>query len=549
MPELFTPEEYALLERFVTNTSGRVFVLRNLPEVVKGALFSRYSRSTKSLRRVLLDEFIQKPETGFKDIVGEITSGVEQAIAIKKAEEFYDRVLVGFGDDSVAELAGVHVALEGISNIATKFIEDARIGLSPLEKSTRYVYFDQKDENGKWLYYEEPMIMQSEFRESYVTTCNHLFETYSKLIPKISKYVEERSPREDGVSDRAYAAAIRAKTCDILRGLLPASTITNIGVYGNGRAFEYLLIKMYASPLAEIQRLARELEEELRKVIPSFIKRASSLHGKEMQDYIKSKNEAMEKLATSVLSNIAVKAPAQKEERVRLVWYDREAETKAVAHALYPYADCSLSELESAVRELDQSKKEEIINAYIGTRKNRRHKPYRAFENIYYVFDICANFGCYRDLHRHRILTQERQLLSCRHGYDTPKEIVESGYASEFSEAMETAKQCYDEIAKKMPQQAQYVVPFAYKIRWYITMNLREAYHMCELRSQRQGHPDYRKIVHEIAEEIKKVHPTLAKGMIFVDRADYDLERLEAEKKFDKKLEEIKKKYGESQTR
>src|SRR3989338_2673623 len=243
----FTSEDEAVLSRFCSNLDTPVFVLLNLPEVVKGALFSRYSRSSKSLRRVLLDEFINRPEMGFSEIVGEASrSGSAQAVAIKKAEEFYDRVLVGYGDDSVAELAGAHVAIEDVTNIATKIIEDSRIGLSPLEKSTRYVYFDQK-RDGKWPYYEDPTIMQGEFAALYRETCDFLFETYANLIPKVSKYITDLYPKDESTSDRAYSSSIRAKTCDLLRGLLPASTIKNMGLFGDGRAYEYLLTKMFSS--------------------------------------------------------------------------------------------------------------------------------------------------------------------------------------------------------------------------------------------------------------------------------------------------------------
>lgn len=531
----FTDEEKRILERFVTNIDGQVFVLRNLPPVVKGALFSRYSRSTKSLREVLLDEFIQKPESGFSEIVGDGTaSNVEEAAAIKKAEEFYDRVLVGFGDDSIAELAGVHLALEGVSNIATKFIEDSRIGLSPLEKSTRYVYFDQKV-GGKWLYYEEPTIMQSKLREQYIASCNHLFETYAALIPKISKYVEEKYPQTEGLSNRAYAAVIRAKTCDILRGILPAATLTNMGTFGNGRAFEYLLIKMYSSHLHEIKTLANLIEIELKKVIPSFVKRASSEHGKAQQEYFMNVDAGVENIAKDITTK------ASEEKDVELVDYDADAEIKIVAHALYPYLHISLKEAFELAKRMPQNKRELIIAASIGTRKNRRHRPGRAFENVYYAFDILANFGAYRDLHRHRILTQQRQLLSCRHGFTLPKEVVDAGYENEFEEAMGVAKDCYDALAQTMPHEAQYVVPLAYKLRWYIRLNLREAYHLCELRSQQQGHEDYRKVTQRIYREISRVHPSLAKHMAFVDMNEYQLGRLEAEKRIDKKLEELEK--------
>lgn len=538
----FTEEERKILSQFTTNTDKQVFALINLPEVVKGALFSRYSRSAKSLRRVLLDEFILKPETGFREIVNyQVSDSASQSVAIKKAEEFYDRVLVGYGDDSVAELAGAHVAIEDISNIATKAIEDSRIGLSPLEKSTRYVYFDQK-RNGRWLYCEEPDIMQSEFADTYRRTCNHLFETYTKLIPKISRYVSEKYPKEEAVSERAYAASVRAKTCDLLRGLLPASTMTNMGIFGNGRAFEYLLTKMYASSMQEIRGLASSLQQELQAVIPSFVKRADSVHGKEMQQYVRDTDMAAAKLAEAKLQDFKF----EKEEREAvLVDYDADGDEKAVAAMLYQYSGIPLSQAYIISRNMGEEEKEQLISAYVGKRGNRRHKPYRAFEQVHYTFDILANFGAYRDLHRHRILTQQRQLLTCNNGYTLPKELSDSGHDGEFRDAMENAKNAFDAIAGKMPEKAQYVVPFAYKLRWLIKMNLREAYHFCELRSMQQGHPDYRHIAQQMYSEILRVHPLLGRHMTFVDMKEYAFERLEAEKKLDMKLEEVRKKYGQ----
>ena len=537
----FSEEEKRILAQFTTNVDKPIFALVNLPEVVKGALFSRYSRSAKSLRRVLLDEFILKPETGFKEIVNyrAESSSASQAVAIKKAEEFYDRVLVGYGDDSVAELAGAHVAIEQVSNIATKVLEDSRIGLSPLEKSTRYVYFDQKH-NGKWLYYEEPAIMKSEFAAIYTDTCNLLFETYASLIPKVSKYIADLYPKDASTSDRAYAASIRAKTCDLLRGLLPAATVTNMGFFGDGRAYEYLLTKMYASQLGEIRDIAAMLQEELRSVIPSFVKRANDSYGKAMHDYMHEIDRNTKQLVDQKLYSFKVD---RHEKPVALIDYDANGDEKAVAAIFYQYSGIPLEEAYLIAKNMSEQEKGQLIASYVGKRGNRRHKPYRAFENVYYTFDIIANFGAYRDLHRHRVLTQQRQLLTCDHGYDLPKELVAAGFGDAFKSAMEHAKAAFERISKKMPEQAQYVVPLAYKVRWYVKMNLREAFHLCELRSMQQGHPDYRHVAQDMHREILRVHPSLGRHMIFMDMKEYAFERLEAEKKLDKKLEEMKKKY------
>ncbi len=538
----FSEDEKELIRAFFTNLDKPIFALINLPEVVKGALFSRYSRSTKSLRRVLLDEFILKPEMGFKEIIGfrnDSDSGESQIVAIKKAEEFYERVLVGYGDDSVAELGGASVACEQISQIAAKFIEGARIGISPLEKSTRYVWFNKKV-NGQYQYYREPVIMSSEFAEIYVKTCDLLFDTYSRLVEPMTKFFSERFPQESGVSERAYCSAIRAKVCDVLRGLLPAATLTNAGLYGNGRAFEYLLTKMYAHHLAEIRDVAESLHNELNGVIPAFVKRANDKYGKSIQEYISETNKGV---SSFVKMNIPAENRENSEE-VELIDYDKEAEAKVLSAMIYSQTNLPLSQIKRIVSGMSEMQKTELIDAYLGKRQNRRHKAGRALENCYYRFDICTNYGAYRDLQRHRVLTQEPQDLTVVHGHDIPKEIVEAGFENDFRGCMKAVENAYREIYRKYPKEAQYVVALGYRIRWYISLNLREVCHLTELRSMQQGHPDYRRVAQKIYLKVKEVHPLLAKHIKFVDMNSYGLERIEAEKKADKRIEEIERRFG-----
>jgi thymidylate synthase ThyX len=535
--EEFTERERQLLEPFVSNLDKPIFALTNLPEVVKGALFSRYSRSARSLRRVLLEEFMLSGESGLEGLLESLPKNQAGLVQTRKAEEFYERVLVGYGDDSVAELAGCHVAVEDISILATKTLQDSRIGLSPLEKSTRYVYFDNKREDGTWRYHREKTLMDSEFADLYVKTCDLCFQTYADMIPKISAFVTERTPRDSETTDRAYKSTIRAKTCDILRGLLPASTITNMGFFGDGRAFEYLLTKLYSDDLAEMRDIAAMLQGELAKVIPSFVKRANDKYGASMQGYFRRARKQTGKIAEK--HNKVGQGGL-----VKLVEYDKDAERKAAAYAIYSSMNCNLEEIFSIVDRMSDEERKSVVKAYINERENRRHKPGRAFEHVSYTFDICANYGAYRDLHRHRILTQQRQYLNPHLGFRMPGEITEAGYEKEFRDVMEAAKNAYEEIAKKYKREAQYVIPLAYNIRWYMTLNLREAYHMLELRSGMQGHQDYREVAQAMFREIEKVHPDLASGMKFMDMKEYALERLEAEKRIDKKLEEISKKYG-----
>ena len=536
--EEFTQEEEEILRPFFTNLDKPIFGLVNLPEVVKGALFSRYSRSTKSLRRVLLDEFIMKPEMGFKDIVGYQTSeGEDQIVAVKKAEEFYDRVLVGYGDDSVAELGGANLACEQISQIAAKVIEAPRIGISPLEKSTRYVWFHQKIRDN-YQYVREPALMNSRFAEMYVETCDLLFNTYSGLTERLVKFFMEKFPKEGEITDRAYNSSVRGKACDVLRVLLPASTMTNVGLYGNGRAFEYLMVKMYAHPLGEIRQLAQPVHEELSKMIPSFVKRANDNYGKGAQQFM---SETYKGTGKFVANNIE-ELPEHSDE-VTLVDWDEDAEDKVLQGIIYPHSKMPLMQIKEIVKKLDVPDRKALLKEYMSRRSNRRHKPGRALEHAYYCFDILSNYGIYRDLQRHRMLSQEAQDLTVVHGYDTPRELIDAGYDKQFHECMTKVKEAFKIISKDYPKEAQYVVALGYKIRWYMKMNLREVCHLTELRSMQQGHPDYRRVAQQIYLKAKGVHPSLIEYIKFVDMKEYEMERIEAEKKIDKKIEEIEKKY------
>lgn len=529
----FTAQEGEVLQPFVTNLEQAVFGLRNLPEVVKGALFSRYSRSDKSLRRILLDEFIQAPEAGFDRLVSLPSNTHDQLIATRQAEAFYDRVLIGYGDDSVAELGGAHLACEGISNIAAKALEDSRLGISPLEKSTRYVPFNRKV-NGQYRYYREPSILHSAHGESYLTTLDGLFDTYSSLIEPLLEWVRRCTPQDASTSDRAYASATRAKALDILRGLLPMATLTNVGLFGNGRAFEYLLVKLAASPHEEVQTLGQAMQRELDHLIPSFVKRAKSERGLQYVKYLSSNRDRTHTLARQHLHE----RPVPSTPTVTLVDYDRDAETNVVAAILYPHSDLTLADVQEYVAQLSQTERIEILKTYVGERGSRFHRPGRAFEEAYYTFDVLADLGAYRDLHRHRVLTQERQRYTVHHGYIIPPELEEAGLTKPYRDALDRAAETTTRIERDLPHAAQYGVPLSYRVRWRMTLNLREVYHFVELRSSRQGHPTYRAIAQEMYHQIHAVHPTLTAHLHFVDLSDYSLERLAAEQRLDQKLQQ-----------
>ena len=536
--EKFSEEQSKILERYVSNLDSNIFVLRNLPEVIKGALFSRYSRSVLGLRSLLLKDFILNEEMAFESIVGEpsevsTSTSDEQFVAIKKAQNFYDRILDGYGDDSIGELGGTHLAIENVSMIAAKVIEDCRIGGSPLEKSTRYIYFDQKV-NGKFLFYREPVIMTSAYRDLYVETCDMLFETYGRLIPPLTEKIEKTFPKDPDVSQFAYNGALRAKVLDCLRGLLPASTMTNMGVYGNGRFFESLIAKLQCSPLAELQESGRKSYQELSKVIPSFVRRADPTH-KNQLSYFEYQERLNHEISTQV-SHLKELDP-MKEAGVRLIDYDADAPEKVAAALLFSGSNAGLHELQEHAQGMERIEREKLFRSITSIRENRRHKSPRALEHASFTFEICADYGIYRDLQRHRMLTQERQLLTCDYNYYTPEEIVGTEIEADYRKAMDQAKEAFDTMAKALPEEAQYVVPMAYNIHWYFKVNLRALQWICELRSSPAGHPMYRLVAQEMAKQVSQVFPEFESFFGFVDYEGYQLGRLGQEIRLVEKMQ------------
>ncbi len=539
MPE-FTIKESKTLSDHFSNTEDNVFAIITPRQVDRGALMSRYSRTDKSMRKIFLDEFLKNKNRG---------------------EEFYDRVLLEYGDDSVAELGEAQIAIEGLSNIAVKKIEDRRIGLSYLEKSSRYVTWNKK-ENGKYRFYRDEKIMNSKFADMYEDSCNFSFDVYSKNIEPMVNYIREKYPIEkysfkdssDGKeklfnklkkegdiksANMIYRGSTKAKALDILRGLLPASTLTNVGITGNGRAFEYLLTVLASSELDEEQKLASKIKKELETTIKSFVKRADGKYGKAFQKYLKDVKDTSRSIALKEIKSNPTTGAFTK-----LTDYESEKQAldKIITSIMYEQSpSTSYQNIMKQVKKIPTERKIKIIQAFTKIRSNKRHRPSRAFENTYYTFDLCNNFGMFRDLHRHRALTLERQMLTTDHGYLLPKEIKTLGIEKDFKECMNNTKSTFEKIRKKFPEQGQYVVNFAYNYPYFMKLNLREACHLIELRTIPQGHVDYRRVAQEMYKQINKVHPNLSKIMKFVDLKEYDLERFEAEKRTEEKRKKIKK--------
>ena len=522
--EEFTAEEADILRRYFTNLDGPVFALVNLPEVVKGALFARYSRSAKSLRRLFLDEFVSE-----LDVSGDVT--IDATIGLKRAEELYDRVFFEYGDDSVAQLGGVHLACEQASNLLTKILEWGRL-MSYLEQSTRYIAYDARV-SGRYRFHRDTDLLRSPLGTRYVGDMDRLFDSYAMLLPRLQEHFREQFPKSDDDSHFVYRQAIRAKAFDALRGILPAAALSNVGIYGTGQAYEALLLRMRAHPLPEAREYAELMLTELRKVIPSFLKRVDlEDRGVAWSRYLSETRGATEALAATLFSD--VDAPSDSGPSVRLVDHDPDGEVKVLTAMLYAATHHSEATIEARVRAMSDTERRDLMRAYVGDRANRRHKPGRALERTGYRFDVLADYGAFRDLQRHRMLTIEWQALTPHPGYVMPPAVAEAGESEEFAAAMERSAALYEVIHERFPVQASYAVSLAYRVRFVMQMNAREAMHLVELRTTPQGHPAYRHVAQEmhrlIAEEAG--HGAIAEMIRFVDHTGgADLERLGAERR------------------
>ncbi len=561
---MFTDEEKKQLAQYVTDPEGNVFCVTSMPGMV-GAVYARYSRAKGGFREVLLKEFLK-----------------EGSIDPVHAEELIQRILIAYGDDSVGELEGAHVSFENISILATKEIEERRIGGSPIEQSTRYVFYDQKID-GRYRYYLEPTIMASQYGKEYVATMDFLFDTYCELIEPMKTYYEQLKPiaeaeydiNGDGVKEKyadlqteadqkafriTYNADLRTKACDTLRSLLPISTLTNVGIFGNGRFFQTVVSALYTSPFTEAHEIGEAAYRELRKVIPAYVKRAKR------NDYVIANHAAMQAIADELFKN----EPAQKaDEEIDLLDFgddviaeklqqephfngstvklrrQEEMDLFMMACMLYPYTKHPFRQIRNRLRTMDPIPKRKIIEAYIGKRETRRDRPYRAFEAGYtYTFDLVTDFGTYKDLMRHRMNTQLRQRFSPLLGFNMPEDLIKAGHQDKARACHERVLDLYRKLFEILPNEASYVTLHGNYVRWILGMNDREAFHLLELRSTPQGHPNYRKVAQQMHSAIKKVSAWRADAMHFVDYNDYFWARGDAEAKQRVKEKELDEKLA-----
>jgi thymidylate synthase ThyX len=540
-PGHWSDQDRHFLEAFASNPDGIVSLLRNLPPEITGALCSRASRASASLFEVLLREYIYPIVNGddvhlAKELEETVQflkdRGFKHILNNQRAQAFYSKWLSQYGDDSIAQITGTHVIVWGISQVAMKFIEDQRIGLEPIEKSTRYVNFGLKV-GGRYLYYiPKPDLERCGLLSEYIATMDHLFSTYVALLSPLQAWLKKNFEEKDSILEK--------KAFDTLRGLLPMATVGQVAFRGNAQAFEYLINRTNHHPLGELRWFSHAIKEELDKEIPSLLLRVSGEKSTEYQTYLNQRYSAVREFLGDVVTERGSKA------QVRLVEYDPESEVKIIAGIIFQQSHGNWDDALNQAKTLSESGRRDIIERFLWKRSARWQKVGRAFENAYMRFEIVMDIGSYRDLHRHRMMTQERQKFSTVHGFSTPLELQQAGLASQFEEALERADHLFRKIEPMDRELAQYVVPLAYRMRFYQWQNFRQLFWEAELRTISQGHPDYRFIEQEKYRLVKEKFPMLASFML-VDTNDYTIARRGSEEQIQAKEKRLMEKLKDRQ--
>jgi thymidylate synthase ThyX len=510
-----TPDERERLAPHVTNLDQPVFALVNLPETVKGALFARSSRYSGTVRRLYLEEFAGDMPAGERPF-----DGAEG----ERAARLYERVFLGYGDDSIAQVGGAHVACEWVSNVLTKVLQRGRLA-AYLEQSTRYIPYDKPlpEDGGGYRYYRG-----DDLGPEFGAAMDELFAIYSRSLGEVEQWAAERWPRGEE-PEGAWQRSIRAKALDLLRGLLPAATLSHVGMYATGQAYEQLLLRLMASPLPEAREYGGMILHELQQVMPSFVSRVERPdRGGEWVSYLQRRREETEGWVARL--GLDRRGEGEGTPSVELIHVDG-TEEDLLASCLFESSSASETEIRGRVDVLDREERAELLAALVGERANRRHRPGRGFEALRYRFEIVSDYGAFRDLQRHRMLTCQWQRLGPDLGAGVPDEVREAGAGAEFDRALEISRTEHDRLRDAgLAEQAPYALCLAYRIRYVLDLNAREAMHVIELRSGREGHPAYRAVAQAMHERIAAVHPAVAAAMSHVDTSQEPrLERILSE--------------------
>lgn len=540
-----TEQDRYFIEPFFTNLDFPVFGITFLPPEIIGALCSRASRAKDDLRVAFLKEFIKpflEGESQYSESLRALIDFLhkypaELIFSNPKARDFYITWLSQFGDDSIAQMGGTHLIYAGISQLAIKQIEDMRIGIAPIEKSTRYVDYSSKV-NGSYRYYTDPTLADMGLLEEYKSAMDNLFQTYTQLLAKYMDFLKGKYPGEE-------EKVLRTKAFDTVRLLLPVSTLSQLALYSNGQAFEYMINRCLDHRLGEVRWTAQTALQELGKVIPAFLRRVDASDSKDYRTYLSERSERVQKSIVKVGINSQQSSTA--ESAVKLLEYDPTGEDKIIAGLVYGETHEPFEVVLGRVKQLSSEDKEKILQEVLKDRKAKYYKIPRPFESANLKFEILMNIGAWRDLHRHRIHTQMRQRFSVYNGFDVPEGLKEAGLDAEFISAVLEAEDIFRKIEKVDKDLAQYCCTLAHKVRFLQYQNMRSFFWEAELRTIPQGHPDYRRIEQEKIRQVQRIYPLVGKYLL-VDMNDYDFARRGDTAQIERKQAELKEFFEKSKT-
>ena len=524
---LINDEGYAFLEPFVTNTHEKVYVFTGeMDSATIAAAMARLSRRGDDLRTTLLDEFHDPLSS--------------------KDQDLLRRVITAYGDDSVQQLAGAHLVVEDASNLLTKRLEWGRLA-AYLEQSTRYIYYDQKDAEGNYRYVVPPEVGDdAEANAFYRQSLDSIFDNYAQIIHQLAETLKIAHPLDDNASKGeriAWNNSIRAQACDVARALLPAATKATVGIFASGQALENMVMRLLGDDLAEARNCGQQILDESRQVLNVFLERADNpARGGATTMYQVLNRQRMRDLAQHHGFDALEENQNPPFARAELVNCNYESELDLVPDMLYEQTHLALSQIKELVADWSEADKLTIFKAYVGERLNRRQKPGRAFEKLLYSWDFISDYGIFRDLQRHRMVSDLTwQRLTPYLGHEVPTAIIENNLTTAFENCFSCSKELYEYLRQRFDSDvAQYAVLFGHNMRWKMTYNAREAFHIHELRTSPQGHPSYRRLVGDMHRQISQIHPHLGEVMSFVNQdEDPALTRLAAERYQQFKLDQL----------
>ncbi|MDW8326564.1 MAG: FAD-dependent thymidylate synthase [Anaerolineales bacterium] len=432
---------------------------------------------------------------------------IAQGLTDESSAQFHEKWVVGYGHASVAEHAVLHLAIENVSRLAIECLESNRLA-SYTEKSTRYQKWGPDD------FYTPRRVAESRHAALYYDTCRLLFDTYQRSLEPVQRLMQAQFPRKDGESDAKWDVRIRSKYVDNCRFLLPAAALANVGMTANARVLEGAIRKLLSHPLEEVQAIGAEVKRVAQAEVPTLVKYADAV------PYQRETAHALRQIAASSQRSIVTGRAS-----VELVDYDRDGETKFLAACLYRYGEASWAECLARVQTLSAEQRAALADEALG-RLQKHDVPLRELEHVTYTFDAVMDQGGYFEIKRHRMMTQSPQALTCRLGYATPRAIEAAGFAAEYHAAMQAARAAYETLAADFPDEASYLVPNGFYRRVLLTLNLRQAFHLCELRTAPNAHFSVRHIAAQMYAAIRRVHPLLARYMRLQDRpAAHEIEQ------------------------